>query len=168
MHKCWVRVNKVVVVGLLRMKLVAMIVDDVWGTKMVSMKVEDVRWMNVVWLFGGIASSHGTKGDTQESKRSIKFRKGLRRQQRRIRMVSKRVVTGQCYVLYLSCSSWRLSTLGWTVYCNSCHGCSHSQIQFLPTHTSEDGYESIENRGLKKSMHAGTIVSFTMAICLSH
>jgi hypothetical protein len=41
-------VNKVVVVGLLRMKLVAMIVDDVWGTKVVSMKVEDVRWMNVV------------------------------------------------------------------------------------------------------------------------
>ena len=40
--------NKVVVVGLFRMKLVAMIVDDVWGTKMVSMKVEDVRWMNVV------------------------------------------------------------------------------------------------------------------------
>jgi len=41
-------VNKVVVVGLLRMKLVAMIIDDVWGTKMVSMKVEDMRGMKVV------------------------------------------------------------------------------------------------------------------------
>ena len=40
--------NKVVVVGLLRMKLVAMIIDDVWGTKMVSMKVEDMRGMKVV------------------------------------------------------------------------------------------------------------------------
>jgi hypothetical protein len=33
--------NKVVVVGLLMMKLVALIVDNVWGTQMVSMKVED-------------------------------------------------------------------------------------------------------------------------------
>jgi len=32
----------------LRMKLVAMIIDDVWGTKMVSMKVEDMRGMKVV------------------------------------------------------------------------------------------------------------------------
>jgi hypothetical protein len=57
------------------MKLVAMMVEDVWGTKLVAMTVKDAMGTKLL-LFGGNASDYWTRGDTQKHERSRKFRKG--------------------------------------------------------------------------------------------
>ena len=63
-HMNKVVVAVVVVVGLLKTKLVSMIVEDVWGTKLVAMTVEDVRGRRLMGIIWRKCLGHWTRGDT--------------------------------------------------------------------------------------------------------